>query len=201
MLHCLYAAFRFLQKQLTPMLIANGFLHSDLERQATHNHSEQNNASKIRLRFLWRAFKFANNEELKSVALQSPYINFGSVRLSQVNFRRCVLRTAALRRQQRLLVPAIAQAEVRQFHFLAFGIHQDVLQLDVAMDDAAIVQMVDGRCELASHDASRDFLETSAALDSNEIAQILATELKRHAVEVLRLDHLKQRDDRRVVEL
>lgn len=50
MLHCLYAAFRFVQKQLTTLLIANGFFHSDLERQASHNHGEQNDASEIRLR-------------------------------------------------------------------------------------------------------------------------------------------------------
>lgn len=52
MLHCLYAAFRLVQEQLTPMLIANGFFHFNLERQATHDHPEQNNASKIRLRWI-----------------------------------------------------------------------------------------------------------------------------------------------------
>lgn len=50
MLHCLYAAFRLVQEKLTPMLIANGFFHFNLERQTTHDHPEQNNASKIRLK-------------------------------------------------------------------------------------------------------------------------------------------------------
>lgn len=59
MLHCLYAALCLVQKQLTTMLIANGFLHSNLERQATHNHPEQNNASKIQIEML------SNKKKLK----------------------------------------------------------------------------------------------------------------------------------------
>lgn len=47
MLLCLHTALRLFQKQLTTMLIANGFLHLDLERQAAHNHREQNDASEI----------------------------------------------------------------------------------------------------------------------------------------------------------
>lgn len=61
MLHCLYAAFRFVQEQLAPMLIANGFFRFNLKRQATHDHPEQNNASKIRLKWFW------NKEKLNEI--------------------------------------------------------------------------------------------------------------------------------------
>ena len=93
--------------------------------------------------------------------------------------------------QSGVSVPEVAQPKVRNNSLPLGLVEQDVLQLDVAVDDALAVQVAESRQDLFEEAPGDLFLQLVALLVANHVAEVASREeVQDQAVEVADRDDL-----------
>jgi hypothetical protein len=147
----------------------------------------------------------AARDEFVQQAAERPHVGLGAVLLAAKDLGRHVVRRADARRRERRVTGARAQllgdAKVAQFEVRRRAAHKDVGGLEVAVEHAALVHVV--QCERELHEPLEHLVlaEWTLARRRDARAEIAAVGVLHHEAEMLVVDkRVPVADDGRVLQ-